>query len=612
MSESTPIKLRIPRQDLEQFRTFALNADAAREWAKALPASDLRGTVGQLREAARDLNRVEMPPVQRHEILEALSPSLNSALQQLSRRFLNQPLVLPEDARQLAELAESLLSLFSTGYTLVAIHAIQRSSDEHRVNPARLACEALQRAIELTGRRMLQVFQLYQPLEAQSWLTLHQLYALGERQQLARLPIRDQHGRELTLTDAYLQVAVLGCCKPNQLRQTDLAGLYRALQERWGAMLQLQGVGSGANNQFVIDLRSDQPPSYNTGTQRGSDLRYIDTGGLMAHLQQLKQQERNQRGSGNLQRELGLPPSIVDHLIAALSAPGQRNFSRRSGSAETLEVAVGLSSAHYHCAGGRTFREFLPAHLALADAEDNPFGVRSRGSDLWEESETDDIHRGEADAGSHSSADSSHSVQVDPLTLARIEEQPPPDEARGQERFTIYQATVVNASPGGYCLAWNDPTPVTLRSGDILCVREPGHEDWVIATVRWISALEQASTLIGLELLSPRAMPYGTRVVGHGGALSRPIRVLLLPEIPLVGKPHTLLTPRTGFRERQRVVLLGDGEEFLIQLLRQVSASSSYSQFDFRYIRELEKSSSAVAEEVSLPRSSFDSLWSQI
>lgn len=610
MNESTPIKLRIPRQDLERFKVFALNADAARAWAGELPGADLRATVGQLREAARDLNRVELPPVQRHEILEALAPSLNSALQQLSRRFLNQPLVLPEDARQLAEQAESLLSLFSTGYTLVAIHAIQRSSGAHRVNPARLTCEALQRAIELAGRRMLQVFQLYQQLEAQSWLTLHQLYALGERQQLARLPIRDQSGRELTLADAYLQVAVLGCCKPNQLRQAELAGLYRALQERWGVMLQLQGDG-GASGQFVIDLHSDQPPRYNTGEQHGSQLRYIDTGGLMAHLRQLREQEHSPRGSGSLQRELGLPPSILDHLIAALSAPSQRNFSRRQGSAGQLEVAVGLSSAHFHCAGGRTFRELLPAHLSAADAADNPFGERSRETDHWEKSETDDIHRGEADADSHSGSAGSESVEVDPLTLARIEELPAP-ESREQERFNIYRAQVLNASPGGYCLTWNDPTPVTLRSGDILCVREPGQPEWVIAAVRWISALEHANTLLGLELLSPRAMPYGARVVGHGGALSRPIRVLLLPEIPLVGKPHTLLTPRTGFRERQRVVLLGDGEEFLVQLLQQVSASSSYSQYDFRYIRELEKSSSAVAEEVTLPRSSFDSLWSQI
>ena len=43
---------------------------------------------------------------------------------------------------------------------------------------ARLACEAIQRALVLHGRKILQTFQLYRPLELHGWLTLHQLYAL--------------------------------------------------------------------------------------------------------------------------------------------------------------------------------------------------------------------------------------------------------------------------------------------------------------------------------------------------------------------------------------------------------------------------------------------------
>ncbi|GAB3284710.1 GTPase [Parahaliea aestuarii] len=610
MSENAPIKLRIPRQDLTQFKAFALDAGAAGNWAKGLPTSDLRVAVSQLRETVGELNRVELAPGQRQSILEALCPTLQTILQQLSRLFLNQPLVLPETSRQLAELTESLLSLISTGYTLVAVHTIQRVGGEQPAHPARLACEALQRAIQFAGQRMLQTFQLYQHLEPQSWLTLHQLYALGERQQLAKLPVRDLQGHDTTLTEAWLSAVMLGCCQPNQLRQSDLTAIYRALQQHWGPMLRLHDEKEDGPGQFEVDLHSDQPPSYSRGDTSGTQLRYIDTSGLMAHLQQLREQERRGYGRHSPLRELALPISILDHLIAALSPPSQRNFSRRAGNASQLEVAVGLSSAHYHCAGERTFSEFLPPHLAGGGQDDNPFASRSRARDIWEESESDDIHRGEADSKGRENTDV-RSVDIDPLGLARIGETGRPG-SQPPARFTVYRAEVLNASPGGYCLNWSDPNPVNLRSGDILCVRETGQVEWVIATVRWISAMESSTTLIGLELLSPRAMPYGARVMGPGGELSRPIRVLLLPEIKLVGKPHTLVTPRTGFHERQRVVLLGDGEEFLVQLLRQVSASSSYSQFDFRYIRELEKSSSAVAEEITMPRSPFDSLWSQL
>ena len=128
--------------------------------------------------------------------------------------------------------------------------------------------------------------------------------------------------------------------------------------------------------------------------------------------------------------------------------------------------------------------------------------------------------------------------------------------------------------------------------------------------IRWISKLKDAKSLIGVELLSPKAMPYGARIQQKRGLEAALRRVLLLPEIKLVGQPHTLLTPRAGFKERQKVTIIREGEEFLVQLLRQISATGNFSQFDFRYIKHLEQ---VVAEDKTSPLdSAYDSLWSSI
>jgi len=88
------------------------------------------------------------------------------------------------------------------------------------------------------------------------------------------------------------------------------------------------------------------------------------------------------------------------------------------------------------------------------------------------------------------------------------------------------------------------------------------------------------------------------------------MRVLLLPEIKLVGQPPTLITPRAGFRERQKIVLARHDEEFFIQLLRQVAITGAFMQFEFRYIKQLGE---VLAEDKSRPRdSAFDSLWTNI
>ena len=97
MTNSTPIKLRIPEQDLAEFSLFQLNADAAQNWAQALPVTNTKLVAQQLKQALGELNRVVLPPEVRFNILEVLRPNLHVALTSLSKGFLNQSLALPEE-----------------------------------------------------------------------------------------------------------------------------------------------------------------------------------------------------------------------------------------------------------------------------------------------------------------------------------------------------------------------------------------------------------------------------------------------------------------------------------------------------------------------------------
>jgi hypothetical protein len=169
---------------------------------------------------------------------------------------------------------------------------------------------------------------------------------------------------------------------------------------------------------------------------------------------------------------------------------------------------------------------------------------------------------------------------------------------------------MVDASPSGYCMEWSVELPPGARTGDVIGIREGGRSEWIIAAIRWVSQIRDAKSLIGVELLSPKAMPFGAKIQQKKGVEAPLRRVLLLPEIKLVGQPHTLITPRAGFKERQKVTLLREGEEFLVQLLRQISATGNFSQFDFRYIKLLEQ---VVAEDKTSPLGSvYDSLWTSI
>ena len=141
MSRNTLVKLRIPKQDREDFGYFALNVTAANDWAQHLPVANTRAVGKQLHEVLHQLNRIELAPEVRFSILEALRPNALVALSSLSNRFLNQPLVMPEEPRQTAALAEALYSELCSAYTIVAIQAIQQRDSIREKNPARLVCE---------------------------------------------------------------------------------------------------------------------------------------------------------------------------------------------------------------------------------------------------------------------------------------------------------------------------------------------------------------------------------------------------------------------------------------------------------------------------------------
>jgi hypothetical protein len=609
MSSDTPVKLRIPRQDLDDFDVFPLSAEGAHNWALALPITSSSQVAQQLNSVLVQLNRVELSPELRYNILEELRRPLLVTIASLSRRFLKQPLIMPAEPRYMADLADDLYIAAGTAYTIVAVHAIQRRDSIREVNPARLVCESIHRATRLASARLLQTFQLYRPVALHGWLTLHQLYALAEGQKLSQLNVEDVLSGSGSITTAYMQALILGCCKPNQLRQNDLAAIFRGLQE-WGALVKVEQQAS-QNSLFLVDLDSDRPPLYSQLYHQspGPRTRYIDTEPLEQHLLKLIG-DHNKQGIV-FDKDTIVGPVLLDHLVLSFSKMSMRNFTRKR-IAKSMWVAVGLSACHYYMGGEERFEQVMFGSQYTPPPSkrhsSNPFMEVQEKGDLWQQANPEEDSTG--DSYTPRDQKMAHEVAVDQQTLAALQNLDD-DELDDQERYEAHRIGMVDASPGGYCLEWTTELPADIKTGDLVCVREDETAHWAIAAIRWVSQVENDKTLLGLELLSPQAKPYGARMQPHKKSEETdPMRVLLLPEIKLVGQPPTLITPRAGFREQQKIVLTRHDEEFFIQLLRQVAVTGAFMQFEFRYIKQLGE---VLAEDKSRPRdSAFDSLWTNI
>lgn len=84
----------------------------------------------------------------------------------------------------------------------------------------------------------------------------------------------------------------------------------------------------------------------------------------------------------------------------------------------------------------------------------------------------------------------------------------------------------------------------------------------------------------------------------------------MLAEIALVGQPHTLVTPRAGFKERQQLSLGNSKEVHSVELLRHIASTGSFAQFEFRYIEEL--GDVLAKNQDGQATKDFDSVWSSI
>jgi len=601
MHSSEPINLHIPPQDLSEFALFSLTPEAAQQWAHSLPTANSAHVAQQLRGAISDLNRLPLSPAVRFEILESLRPTLHVAMVTLSKYYLNQPVVLPEEPQRAVSLACALHELTHIGYTIVAAEAIEQRDELFEMNPAELVCQGIHRAITSASLKALIEYQLYQPITLQLWSHLHQLYLIAERQNLARHAVEDELWGDGSITDTYLRAMLLGCCKPNQLRQRDLAGIFRGLRE-WVQDARLLPPGDN-NGLFVIDLGGDHPPMYAALYQHADSdhYRYLNTDRMVSRLRM----RREQRGNSPLVFDnfAAISPLVLEHLVSAWGVFTKRSFTR-SPTREKLWVTVGLLNTHFYASGGLSFDRLLQteedyseaatANPFLAGFDDEPAGWERTAPDTEVERELWD------DAVLHAD------ISVDEVA-SRIREGLR-DGAFGP-RHPVFPVRLSNSSPGGYCLEWTADIPSDTRTGDVIGVREVASNLWSIAIIRWVSRLRADMTLVGIELLSPRATAYGGRVLLPSGEHTEIMRVLLLPEITLVGQQASLLTPAVGFRERQRVTLIRGGTPRTIQLTRQLSSSPSFARFEFRDVAEAETRTPHVAglEETPPP-----SLWDSI
>jgi hypothetical protein len=263
---------------------------------------------------------------------------------------------------------------------------------------------------------------------------------------------------------------------------------------------------------------------------------------------------------------------LLRHLVTAWSMMRKRTFRRRPV-AGVMKICTGMRSVHFHLSGGVPFESQIASAEAMPQPELNPFLddlPRVIAENAWDEAF--DLH-GEKFP---ENPNVEHPERI--LHAREI-----PEDTALRQGYSSVDAVVVDTSPAGFQVKLTSAVDERLYAGELLALRESSDARWCVAVARWLR-YSDAETLMGLELLSPRAIPVAVRVVRKRGGIREHARGLLLPEMPIIGQPATLLTPRIPFDESHKIQIQRQGIQTKAQLMRRVRNTESFSQFTFRML----------------------------
>jgi len=379
MQQRRSLRLKIPARSASAPACCEGDPTRLADWIAGLPLQDAQGCGRELQIALAELNRFATEPDNRFALLELLRPMAHYTCSSLSRSWLHQTLVLDEEQQSLARLAQSLQHQLAIGYKIVIVDSLRQNADFSQPLTAdsagALIAQATHRALSDQSRTLLRSLQLYTPAPSRLWHDSHQLHNLAGSYDFLDYPVTDpeNHLRPTTrVADAYLRILLLGCSRPNMLRQSSIGALFQVLED-WSRYVLIRPRTSDVQPFLLVDLSGDSSPvstrNYREQVPDSDDLQELDASTLVG---MLNAQLAGTHGATGMLLPEFLTPELIRHVVQAWGVLSQRAFRRVAASGH-LDICVGLSILHDLSAGQSDGRR--QDRVRLADTSPGGYGI---------------------------------------------------------------------------------------------------------------------------------------------------------------------------------------------------------------------------------------------
>jgi hypothetical protein len=136
-------------------------------------------------------------------------------------------------------------------------------------------------------------------------------------------------------------------------------------------------------------------------------------------------------------------------------------------------------------------------------------------------------------------------------------------------------------SAGGMSLSKTGNPHRRIKVGDLIGIRLNGDDAWTVAAVRWVKSPNPRYLEIGTQRLGASVVPVLVKAVSDRSDESEFLPSLLLPPVPALNEPHTLVTPPNVFRAN-RSIYIDDGVRLSRAAARQlIEATGGFERIGF-------------------------------
>ncbi|MBA1147970.1 hypothetical protein H0Z60_13030 [Ectothiorhodospiraceae bacterium WFHF3C12] len=541
------------------------------------------------------LNGSRLERMDRLVAMERLRPPVLDTCDTLVQGYRNLSLPLPEQAQQAAAATTRLLALLNEGYKLSVNQrlAAREHGEPSHGPPLKLA---LQRALLVGGRSLLEHYRLYAPEPTDLWRDVHCLYLNAEALKLQAQPFEAEGDRDetaLAIKQAYLRMVVLALANPHHLLQGEAAELYRRIG-RWVHLVRLVEPHRWQElpGQFVVDLCGSLPPHYRSRERRlpTPDLpRIIQLDQLVAAVDDRLESLEGELAERPSRAALGLrmQRNMYLRFREALGGRQERVDTRRTTVAR-VSVVAGLSGCHFFLNGRRSFNP---------DADEARWTQRLNG--ITEQTEpaltlsdseylTDPVTPAEPEG--RRSAFRARDPEVDDVWrrahLVGIGESGAGAQRRAQYRAVTWNRK--NVSAGGMALFCVDPVEMRMRVGELMAYSDDGNappQAWKLAQVRWLRTRPDGGLEAGVRNVADSGYAVGTKAVQGAGRDTEYLRGILVPRVNPLTEETTLLAPVGVYEPGTVLRLVMSDLSIYIKLTERVVTSQLFAHFRFRLVQ---------------------------